>query len=642
MLWVQTIPVVLVGALIVMLPGLLPLVLLGVRGLALFALAPVVGTAIVAGSAILLDWIGIPWAPLPFVGVVVAVTLIAWLLRKALGGVASQDRASQRRWFTPTSALIGVLLGAWSLITYIGDPEGMSQTNDAVFHFNAVRFAIETTSASSLHVSAFTGASGFYPAAWHGIVSMLVLVTGVDIALAVNAVTLVIGAVIWPLGIAWLARVATRSSTVAAYAAVLSGALQMFPLLMFQWGVLYPNALSIAALPAAIAIVLQTPRWWTRARPVRSAVVPGLLIAIALVALLLSQPSSVLVWGLVCVVWFTSWIFRPRAVGAFVGRLIIAALAWLTLGAVWWLFARSTSGAHWPTFRGRLEAVLDVVLNSQMTISAAVGVSILMLIGLVAAARQREWRWLVIAWLAVSALYIASATIGSPLVRTWLLGPWYADPNRLAALAPVLVIPLAAIGADALVKLGGRVVQRTGRPVPKAGDIVGLVGVIVFMLIVLFVRPTGVPAFAGEAAHPESRYLITEDSYLSLDERELLESLSEHIPAGERVIANPSTGAGFGYALSGVDVYPRSWSPPASAAWGTVAAGLRYAATDGAVCEALEALGDPTYVLDFGPGEAAPGRYVFPAMTGFRGQAGFELVAQEDDSSLWQITACER
>ncbi|MDQ0645025.1 DUF6541 family protein [Microbacterium murale] len=639
MLWFQTVSVALVGALIAFLPGILPLMVIGVRGLALFALAPVVGTALAAGSAILLGWIGVPWTTLPFVGVILVVTLIAWLLRRAVGPMPLQKETAPRRWFLPVAILVGVLLGGWSLIAYIGDPEGISQTNDAVFHFNALRFILETGSASSLQVSAFTGSSGFYPSAWHGLVSMLVVITGVDLAVAVNAITLVIGAVIWPLGIAWLARAATGSVSVAAYAAVLSGSLQVFPLMMFQWGVLYPNALSIALLPAAIAIVVQAPSWRAAARPIRSTMLVGVLIALSFVALLLSQPSSALAWGLVCSVWFTCWVVQQDGIRSITLRIGLAACAWLALGGLWWFFARSTSGSHWPSFRDRFGAVLDVIINSQMVIPAAVGVSVLMLIGLVAAFRRRDHWWIAIAWIAVSVLYIASAAFDSSLVRTWLLGPWYADPHRLAALAPLLVIPLAAMGADALVRLG-RAVSRGGHPIPGLGSVVGLAGVAVFTLIVLIIRPTGVPAFAGEEAHPESRYLLTDDSYLSVDERELLESLPLHVGEGERVIANPSTGAGFGYALSGVDVYPRSWAPPTSAAWSIVANGLRDASANPEVCEALETLGSPTYVLDFGPGEATPGRYVLPAMTDFEGQDGFELIAQEDDSTLWRITAC--
>src|SRR5690606_4858513 len=130
----------------------------------------------------------------------------------------------------------GILLSAWRIIAYVHDPSGISQTNDAVFHMNAVRFILQTDDASSLHVNSVIGGRGFYPAAWHALVSLAVLITGAEIAVAANMLTVVIAAFIWTLGIAWLARAVTGSATVAAYAAILAGALQTFPLLMFQWG----------------------------------------------------------------------------------------------------------------------------------------------------------------------------------------------------------------------------------------------------------------------------------------------------------------------------------------------------------------------------------------------------------------------
>ncbi|MES2867543.1 MAG: DUF6541 family protein, partial [Actinomycetota bacterium] len=122
----------------------------------------------------------------------------------------------------------------------------------------------------------------------------------------------------------------------------------------------------------------------------------------------------------------------------------------------------------------------------------------------------------------------------------------------------------------------------------------------------------------------------------------LLEALDELVEPGARVLGNPSTGTGFGYFLSGVDVFPRTWSPPTSQSWTVLGEYLRDAAADPEVCEALTAYGQPEYVLDFGLGEEGPGRYELPGMTDFSGQDGFELVAEDGDVSLWRITACDQ
>src|SRR5690606_17111957 len=128
-------------------------------------------------------------------------------------------------------------------------------------HMNAVRFILETSDASSLHGNAVIGGDSFYPSAWHAGISLVATMAGASIPVAANISTLVIGALVWPLGIAWLARTVTGSRAVASYAAVLSSALQTFPLLMFQWGVLFPNALATALVPAAVSVVISLPSW---------------------------------------------------------------------------------------------------------------------------------------------------------------------------------------------------------------------------------------------------------------------------------------------------------------------------------------------------------------------------------------------
>lgn len=61
---------------------------------------------------------------------------------------------------------------------------------------------------------------------------------------------------------------------------------------------------------------------------------------------------------------------------------------------------------------------------------------------------------------------------------------------------------------------------------------------------------------------------------------------------------------------------------------------------DPQVCPAVEALG-VDYVLDFGESEEGPGKWEMPGLTGFSGAAGFTLVAERGDASLWLITGCD-
>ena len=637
--WLAQTPALLAGVLVVFGPGVLALWGVGLRGLALFASAPLFGIATVGATALLLGTFDIAWSPLSWGITALVLAAIAWALGRLLGNRLPGMAPVGSRWLFAAAMTIGVLIGVWRLTAYISAPDAISQTNDAVFHMNAVRFALETADASSLHINAVIGGRSFYPAAWHGVISLIVMMTGASISAAANIFTHVMGAIIWPLGIAWFAREASGSRAVAAYAAILSSALQTFPLLLIQWGVLFPNALSMALVPAGIALVMALPRWNHGATAWRAWTRSVLLVLVVIGALLLSQPSAFLPWALICVIWLTFRLLSgakstPRALA-----FVLVAAAWIVLLALWAYLAQGTTGSHWPPIRGKAAVLVDILLNGQVMIPFAYGVSVLMIIGLVVAVRRSSLRWLVIAWGAVSVLYFLVAAVGNPFVRNAILGAWYADPYRIAAIAPVIVIPLAALGVDAIVRVAARTVGRAEHDrMPMA---LGAVGVTAFMIVLVVVRPVEMPEVTEGTMYEGSTYHSDADAYLSPDERELLESLVDEVADDARVLGNPSTGTGFGYFLSGLDVYPRTWAPPRSDAWQVLAADLRDAASEPAVCDALLVYGSPEYVLDFGPGEVEPGRYVMPGMTDFEGQDGFELVAERGDVSLWRITACD-
>ncbi|WP_404439279.1 DUF6541 family protein [Microbacterium aerolatum] len=643
--WIAQSPVLLVAALAVFVPGTVALWLIGLRGLALLATAPLLTVAMSGASAVLFGFVGIPWNLASWAIPMIVLAFIVWTIGRVLTLRQRHEPATLRRWVLPSMILIGVVISLWRLSSYISDPAGISQTNDAVFHMNAVRFILETADASSLHVSAVVGGGSFYPAAWHALSSLVVMATGSSIPIAANMLTLVIGGIVWPLGITWLTRALTGSDAVAGFAAILSSSLQTFPLLMFQWGVLFPNALSTAMIPAGVALMFtqwgrhgEEARWRTVLRT-------GLLGLVVVAALSLSQPAALLPWAAIVLVWLSARLIQNPPGGSRLRSWLLVVGLWALLAAVWIFLSRGTSGSHWPPFRGKLEVFLDVLLNGQLRIPFAFGVSVLMLIGLVVSWRSPRLRWFVFAWLGVSALYVLVAAVGAPLVRENILGAWYSDPYRLAALAPITAIPLAAVGFNALLDLGRAMIRRrSGHSAQRATDtvVLGVAILTLFMITLVIVRPVAMPAFLEGTFDRESRYIAVEDSYLSPDERELLEALPDLVEPGARVLGNPSAGSGFGYMLSGVDVYPRTWSKPRSESWEVLAERLRDGANDPSVCAALDAYSDPGYVLDFGLGEQAPGRFTMPGMTDFAGQPGFQKVAEVGDASLWRITACAR
>lgn len=639
MAWLVQSGSLLVAALVLFGPGVLIGWILRLRGLALYAFAPVATAAAAGLLAVLFPFLGVRWNAVSFGIGVVLIAAVAWgVARWLLPGKVSAHRTGSGPLLLIALLIGGVLIGI-RLALYIGEPGAISQSNDAVFHLNALRYIAETGSASSLTLTGVLGATSVYPAAWHALVSLVIDLNGGDMAIAVNSVSLVIAVLVWPAGIAWLTRSATGSGVIAALAAALSGAMLHFPMLMLEWGVLYPNALALALLPAAVAVVIdhdptsQDPRSRRIGRT-------ALLIAVAVVALGFAQPVAVLTWILLIA---TLVFVRGTAEGAAsrMRRVLVIAGFIVGIALVWLGMSYVAGGALWGPYANGVEALQELVLSEQVDLPASPLVSILTLLGIWAAWRKRPTRWLVVAWGGFAVMMFLVTAVANPFVRRWVLGPWYADPYRIAATLPVVMIPLMAIGLFWLFdKLRNALPKRAGTD-SGLGAIaiavvaaVGIIAVALWPVVLLTVAPEG-------KTDAESRYASSDVSYLSVDERTLLERLDQAVEPGALIIANPSTGSGFGYALSGANVYPRNWSHPVGEAWATLGAHLRDAADRPDVCEALHAYGDPHYVLDFGPGDSSPGRYVLPGMTGFASVDGFELVTAEGDAELWRITACD-
>ncbi|SFR95656.1 hypothetical protein SAMN04487846_1210 [Microbacterium sp. cf046] len=645
--WLAASGAVLAAAAWILLPGVAFGVAARMRGLALLAFAPVASTAVLAVTALVFGMARIPWSPWSAAAAAIVIALVVWIIRRLLRpSPPPQAESTGPRWLVPVGVTIGTVLATLRLALYIGVPQNVSQTNDAVFHLNALRYILQSGSASSFDISGMLGVSNFYPAAWHAPASLVAMSTGADVEIVANAMSLVVGGLVWTTGIAWLTLVATRgNSLAAASAAALSAALAAFPLLMIQWGVLYPSMLAIALIPASVALVVDLPaRLAGSGRTARDAVWGALLILVGPVAIALSQPSLLIAWGILAGSFGLWWVISAWRAATSRRRIAMASasvVAALAFAGGWVLMGRLVSNV-WPPSRGRVQSLIDIAVNGQLGYPAAWGVSILMIIGLVASVRTPSLRWLATAWAVVAGLYFVVVAVGNPTVRA-ILRPFYEDPYRIAALFPLVVIPLAGIGAASVAAWAGAR-MRTGRAAPGTGSATAAwtLGILAgFGVVSLAVAPViqWRDVWSG-VIDRVTWYQIDDSSYLSVDERALLERLSESVPADELIVGNPSTGMAFGYALGDHAVYPMTWQPPQTEAYDVLASSLNDAASDPLVCPALDAIG-ARYVLDFGPGDGEYGHYVLPGFTDIDGRPGFELVDREGDASLWRITACD-
>ncbi len=170
-MWMSVLPQVLIACAVLVLPGLIISVALRFRGFSALALAPALTVGVVVITSTLAPFLKVRFGLLPVAAVAVVLSLLGlWAARFRPSGPAATGLNPVR---VPdvrgdVAALAGAVIAGGLLAVHtvhlIGSPQAISQTYDAVFHLNSVRFALDTGQASSLTLGAMTGGGATRPA----------------------------------------------------------------------------------------------------------------------------------------------------------------------------------------------------------------------------------------------------------------------------------------------------------------------------------------------------------------------------------------------------------------------------------------------------------------------------------------------
>ncbi|MBD7957226.1 hypothetical protein H9651_06220 [Microbacterium sp. Sa4CUA7] len=645
MSYVAFVPAVVVCALVLAVPGLVLGVALRLRGLWLAAAAAPLGLTALAAAAIAAPALGIPWGPLP----VLAVTALAAVVIAVFVAVVPATRQARTGgrsdwWPVVVAVLIGGALVAFQLVRVTGSPEAFSQSYDNVFHLNAVRWVIDTESASPFTLGRMTspeGALGFYPSAWHGLTALVVELTGVSIPVAINAVSFVAACAIWPLGAVLLTRTLFGSRPVLTVAAgVFAAAFPTFPLLLLNYGVLYPMFLSYAVLPVAVAGLVRLVgvvrprdglgRW--AALLVLVGVVPGMSVAHpgGLVSLLAFSVPVVVV---AAVQAFRSGLGRARAWLLSGALAVYAVLGFIALGIV----RPPADQIYWPIAESIGQAVGEVLTASVYFMPVATVVAVFSVVGIVAAVRRRDalaWTALGL-WLMAGVLYVIVAASTSELLRLMITGPWYNNIPRLAALYPLATLPLAALGVQSTWDAAKRAWERRREPLPRPA--VAAVAVVAAAALAVGTQGSAIRDAMDQA---KSVYAISDESWmLTPDEIEMFRVVADTVPEDELVAGSPWTGAGLAYAFAGRPVLMPHLLMDVDPDMRLFLEGFDSAAADDPACEAAERL-DVRWILDFGDQQINNQQEVYEGLDALDESENVELVERIGDTALYRVVGC--
>lgn len=653
-------------ALALFLPGTVLLVLARIDTFAAFCLGPTVTLASFAMSSVLYDALNIPWNGLTAVLGVVPLCLVIIGLRRRLPRCNLSHLSEQGT--PPTLAVaagvaVGSGLTALALVRGIGSAGTASQGWDPIFHANVLAWIRDSGSASPWSIAPIYAEqnTSYYPAGWHSFVS---LYPGSPLE-AANASAIIIGALVWPLGIALLASVVfPRIPAVWATAPVIAASFISFPFAQLLRSGQWPNGLATALVPGILAVaILLLRRVCSTESNVRHSNQNLQLAALGVAAVTgaaAAHPSSIFALGIAVLPFALAALLQLAIRGWRKRRLatVVVILALLGATTVTALLLQAS-----PLLRSVMSynravraevpdslwlAFFDLPRFPRITPPAPddfnLVVGLLVILGALIVLFIRGSRATAVSWAVFVVLYVLAAGPENPF--RWLTGVWYKDTQRIA---PFIAMFGSLLGALALVTiatiLGRLMIRALPMKLPSIGAATGIGFLVVVGLAVAYGASSN---FRSDDRISVTAHNYTTDPRLSLGvlapgEQEFIAKAGSALPEEAKVIGDPFNGAALFYAVADRDVvYTQLGSASAgSKAKELLRTDFKNIHDDAAVCDAIAALGSTHFYQDppgFSHGspsvEAWPGFYDVPV------DDGFELVATDGTRSLYRITAC--
>jgi len=627
--WVETIPAFVVLSVVLFLPGWLVVRALGARGLEALAVSPAVSVGIIAVCATLAQRVGVRWGLLPLVVVTAIAVAVAWLGMRLFGRHDPELGAARRLLGRPrpdavVAIAIGAVLALATILPAIGRPDELVDSPDAVYHLGRIKTFLETGNFSIANPT-------FYPNGFHSWIATSLLPGVADVLPGTNVATIVLAALVWPVGCVALVRHALGTSRLVTYAAgFASAAFIAFPTILLGWGVLWPNLMATALTPGALALMLQAAR--------SGRIGQWLAFGAALPGLALIQPNALVALVLFALVWFVtarvragllhhvSWwvVARDLAIVAVVG------VAGLVAAPVVSAQLASTQSYEWKDRVSVWTALVEVVGGRLQIPDVLWGLVLLIALGIGwIALRARAALPVVAMWGAVVVLYVMAAS--STMSWTSLItGYWYNDKVRLASLAAVPGVVLVAAAAPALRELLRKVPGLGSRPV-----VVGLVAVLVIPVLTLGLNGATRERMLTGFFQPDDPKKVI----LSFEAQDSLRRLNALIPPGEGVVGRPENGSPLMWPLFGTNTLYRSIPIPTTGDEIVIGTGFDDMANRPDVCAAMARHDirwaiDSTHVYWLDRPERSSG------LKDLANVDGVEPVRTDGDYTLYRVTGC--
>ena len=612
MSWLATIPLLLFAVVLAFGPGYAMGWALRVPARLRVFYAPLLTFALVAVSAIVLGKTGIAWSLISFVSVAVVLVAAAaglmWLVGRRWPALASASWPGND---VPVSwPVMGAVLGGFLVLHMTEDmvygPEAFSQSLDNSFHMNAIRWIQEHGDASSLTLGAVSASDQqptFYPAGWHDFVSLIYSTTGTSIATATIVTVLLAASILWPCSLVALSLSIPKLRPLQALAIpALTCGFAAFPGLLLRWGVLFPNLLGYALVPSFVALMVCLVQVMVRGE--HAALLSLCLSALVGVAgLALVHPNAVVsavVFALPLVLAGVAWVVRSRELTSrqkWVGSALLGLVILGCVGAWWFLRPGASASNTWEPMLTEGEALyqflflgLENANQLRDTFNPSYLAGFLALWGAGYLLYKRRNLWLIASWVLIGYLWIVSASVPRGEFRLLMVGPWYTDHFRLAALVGIFVRIMHAIPREKHAKV--------------APAMMGAAMVLVLAVAGLSSR---VPSVQETTLAVSQEYRVTPTSVvLNQDEMNVINEIPKIVPKGDVIVNNPWDGSAYIYALADRHLTGYHFEFETSPKYSAIMHNLKDARTNPEVCREVNEYKAHWYVhlenqLNFGP-----------------------------------------
>ncbi|MBS4941466.1 MAG: helicase [Rothia mucilaginosa] len=665
MSWLATIPLLLFAVVLAFGPGYAMGWALRVPARLRVFYAPLLTFALVAVSAIVLGKTGIPWSLISFVPVaavlVAAAAGLMWLVGRRWPALASASWPGND---VPVAwPVVGAVLGGFLVLHMTEDmvygPEAFSQSLDNSFHMNAIRWIQEHGDASSLTLGAVSAADQqptFYPAGWHDFVSLIYSTTGTSIATATIVTVLLTASFVWPCSLVAFSLSIPKLRRLQALAIpAIIGGFAAFPGLLLRWGVLFPNLLGYALLPTFVALMAHLVQALLR-REFSVLLSLGLSALVGIAGLALVHPNAVVsavVFALPMLLAGVVQVSRSHELALrqkWVGSLLLVGVSIGCVGA--WLVLRPGASASntWEPMLTEGEALyqflflgLENANQLRDTFNPSYLAGFLALWGAGYLLYKHRNLWLIASWALIGYLWIIAATVPRGDFRLLMVGPWYTDHFRLAALVVFPSVILAGIGLGGFVEgLLTWIVRRVPRTARLNVATAGM-GVAAVLVLVLAGLTSRVPSVQETTLAVSKEYRVTPSSVvLNQDEMNVINEIPKIVPKGDVIVNNPWDGSAYIYALADRHLTGYHFEFETSPKYSAIMHNLKNARTNPEVCREVNKYKAHWYVhlenqLNFGP----DAQKNYDGLVAAIGTDVLTPVYSSGPMTLYRISACD-